>query len=249
MGIEKVIMLSIAICDDEPFCLDKENSIISNYLNECKEKFKVDVFTSPASLLSAVSSNEYDLVMLDVEMPDIDGIEVAHKVHEINDKTQIAFISAYMKYASRGYHVNAFRYILKDEDMEVYIRECLKQILDKQGLNNKIINLKFTIGERNIRVNDIVYLKSEGNYTSFVMFDSTNKEVLKQKKPIKKVTAAMTKYNFVAVNSGESVNLHHVKEVRGSRVVLDNGESLLISLRKYNDFLNAYKMYERVERL
>ena len=131
MGIEKVIMLSIAICDDEPFCLDKENSIISNYLNECKEEFKVDVFTSPASLLSAVSSNEYDLVMLDVEMPDIDGIEVAHKVHEINDKTQIAFISAYMKYASRGYHVNAFRYILKDEDMEVYIRECLDPILDQ----------------------------------------------------------------------------------------------------------------------
>jgi len=239
-------MLRIAICDDEPICLEHERQIIIDYLQECKEECVVDCFTSAQDLLLSRTIKEYDLVMLDVEMPGMGGMEAAGKIHEINSKTLIAFISAYMKYASSGYHVNAFRYILKNDEIDKYIKECLEQILKIYGIDNRTVTFEFSIGERKLKVMNILYIKSQSNYTVFVTNDI---EILKQKRPIKRVTEDMAKYGFVSVNSGESVNLRRVKEVRGNSVILDNDKALHISHRKYNDFINALRLLERGKNL
>ena len=104
-------MLRIAVCDDEHICLENEKRIIENYLSSRNEKAVIDTFISAQELLASASEIQYDLFMLDVEMPGMDGMEVAWKLHEINEKALIVFISAYIKYASHGYRVNAFRYI------------------------------------------------------------------------------------------------------------------------------------------
>ena len=239
-------MLRIAICDDEPICLEHERQIIIDYLQECKEECVVDCFTSAQDLLLSRTIKDCDLVMLDVEMPGMGGIEAAAKVHEINDKALIAFISAYMKYASSGYHVNAIRYILKNDEIDKYIKECLEQILKIYGIDNRTVTFEFSIGERKLKVMNILYIKSQSNYTVFVTNDI---EILKQKRPIKRVTEDMAKYGFVSVNSGESVNLRRVKEVRGNSVILDNDKALHISHRKYNDFINALRLLERGKNL
>ena len=239
-------MLRIAICDDEQICLEHEKRIVIDYLQECKEECVVDGYTSAKDLLLSKTIKDYDLVMLDVEMPGMGGMEAAAKVHEINGKTLIAFISAYMKYASSGYHVNAIRYILKNDEIDKYIKECLEQILKIYGIDNRTVTFEFSIGERELKIMNILYIKSQNNYTVFV---TNGIEILKQKKPIKRVTEAMTKYGFVSVNSGESVNLRRVKEVQGNSVILDNDKELHISHRKYNDFINALRLLERGKKL
>ena len=239
-------MLRIAICGDEPICLEHERQIIIDYLQECKEECVVDCFTSAQHLLLSRTIKEYDLVMLDVEMPGMGGMEAAGKIHEINSKTLIAFISAYMKYASSGYHVNAFRYILKNDEIEIYIKECLEQLLKINGVDNRTITYEFSIGEREIKLKDIKYIKSQNNYTLFVTNDI---EILKLKMPIKKATEAMAIYDIVAINSGESVNLHRIKEMQGYKVVLDDNTELRVSHRKYNEFIYALRLFERGKKL
>ena len=237
-------MLRIAVCDDEPICLENEKRIIENYLSGRNEKAVIDTFISAQELLASASEIQYDLFMLDVEMPGMDGMEVAWKLHEINEKALIVFISAYIKYASHGYRVNAFRYILKDENIEEYIKECLERIVKNIGIDNRKINIEFTIGKRELRVNDIIYIKRQGNYTLFEI-DNNNKEILKQKKPVKKVREIMAQYEFITVSSGVSVNPYHVKDVKDNKVWLDNGQEFSIPYRNYEDFLNAYRLFER----
>ncbi len=237
-------MLRIAVCDDEHICLENEKRIIENYLSGRNEKAVIDTFISARELLASASEIQYDLFMLDVEMPGMDGMEVAWKLHEINEKALIVFISAYIKYASHGYRVNAFRYILKDENIEEYIKECLKRIVKNIGIDNRKINIEFTIGKRELRVNDIIYIKRQGNYTLFEI-DNNNKEILKQKKPVKKVREIMAQYEFITVSSGVSVNPYHVKDVKDNKVWLDNGQEFSIPYRNYEDFLNAYRLFER----
>ena len=237
-------MLRIAICDDEQICLEHEKEIIEKYLNSRNEQSIIDVFTSSQKLLEAAVDIPYDLLMLDVEMPGIDGMEVAWRLHEINEKSLIVFISAYIKYASHGYRVNAFRYILKDENIEEYIKECLERIIKNIGKDNRKISIEFTIGKRELRVNDIICIMRQGNYTLFEI-ENSNKEILKQKKPVKRVREIMAQYEFITVSSGVSVNPYHVKDVKDNKVWLDNGREFTIPYRNYEDFLNAYRLFER----
>lgn len=237
-------MLRIAICDDEQICLEHEKEIIEKYLNSRNEQSIIDVFTSSQKLLEAAVDIPYDLLMLDVEMPGMDGMEVAWKLHEINEKALIVFISAYIKYASHGYRVNAFRYILKDENIEEYIKECLEKIIKNIGIDNRKVSIEFTIGKRELRVNDIFCIKRQGNYTLFEI-DNNCKEVLKQKKPVKKVREIMAQYEFITVSSGVSINPYHIKYVKDNDVWLDNGEKFTIPYRNHVCFMSAYRLFER----
>ncbi len=237
-------MIRIAVSDDNQECLENEKKIIMSYLILHDQDCEIDTYNSGKRLLDSVFKKEYDLIMLDVELQDMNGMDLAQKLHDINENIPIAFISAYMKYAPGGYQVNALRYILKDENLKESMEECLELLLKNLDIDKKTISLEFTIGERTIRVNDILYLKSQKNYTVFVV-SGDNKEELKQKNSIRKVTDMMVKYDFVSVNSGESVNLHHIEKIIGNKIVLDNGRELDIPRRKYDELMNRYKLFKR----
>lgn len=241
-------MLRIAVCDDEPICLENEKRIIENYLSGRNEKAIIDTFTSAQELLVAASEIQYDLFMLDVEMPGINGMEVASRLHEIDEKIPLVFISAYMKYASDGYHVNAFRYILKDENIEIYIAECLERILKNIGIDNRKVVLDFTIGRREIYVNEIVCIKRQRNYTVFVT-TRKDKESLMLKRPAKRVKETMAQYEFISVSSGVSVNPYHITEVIDEKVYMDNGEEFSIPHRNNEYFISAYRLFERGKKI
>lgn len=241
-------MLRIAVCDDEPICLENEKRIIENYLSGRNEKAIIDTFTSAQELLVAASEIQYDLFMLDVEMPGINGMEVASRLHEIDEKIPLVFISAYMKYASDGYHVNAFRYILKDENIEIYIAECLERILKNIGIDNRKVVLDFTVGRREIYVNEIVCIKRQRNYTVFVT-TRKDKESLMLKRPAKRVKETMAQYEFISVSSGVSVNPYHITEVIDEKVYMDNGEEFSIPHRNNENFISAYRLFERGKKI
>ena len=237
-------MIRIAVCDDNLEFLEKEKKIIMTYLIMRDQEYEIDTYDSGKRLLDSLNGKEYDLIMLDVELKDMNGMDLAQKVHDFNDKISVAFVSAFMKYAPGGYQVNALRYILKDEKLKESIEECLELLLKNLDIDKKTISMEFTIGERTVRVNDILYLKSNKNYTVFVM-NCENAEELKQKNSIRKVTDLMAKYDFVSVNSGESVNLHHVDKIRGNKLILDNGKELDIPRRKYDELTNNFKLFMR----
>ena len=236
-------MFRIAICDDETVFLDLEKRIIEEHLNSFDLEFKVDAFSSGRDLLEKEDNGSYDLIMLDVEMPEIDGMTVAGRLREKKVLTPIAFVSAYINYSTDGYHVQAVRYILKNQRIGMYIEECLDHILKVLDLNNRVIDLEFSIGRRRINVNDILYLQSEGNYTNYIMEGSV--EICRRKIPIKRATKDLAHCDFIQISAKESVNLHRVESVGRYSVLLDNGVKLDISQKRYNDVLIAFTLYER----
>jgi len=236
-------MFRIAICDDETVFLDLEKRIIEEHLNSFDLEFKVDDYSSGSELMEKAESISYDLIMLDVEMPGIGGMKVARSLREKKIMTPIAFVSAYINYSTDGYHVQAVRYILKNQRIGMYIEECLDHILKVLDLNNRVIDLEFSIGRRRINVNDILYLQSEGNYTNYIMEGSV--EICRRKIPIKRATKDLAHCDFIQISAKESVNLHRVESVGRYSVLLDNGVKLDISQKRYNDVLIAFTLYER----
>ena len=237
-------MLRIALCDDENVFLNSEKEIVSDYLKQKGLTFRIECFSTGESLLKdRVQLDTFDLVILDVEMTGLDGISVAKTIRENNEKVNIAFLSAYMKYSTVGYRVNAVRYILKDkDDLKEYLHECIDHVLETINQNDRSITLDFTIGKRELKITDIVFLKSSGNYTIFVV-SYESKETYMIRKPLKAMTDIMNAFDFVSVSSKETVNLSHVRSVSRYKASLDTGVDISISQKKYNDAYRAYILY------
>jgi len=234
----------VALCDDETAFLEKEKRMINDYLGRFDLDYKIYAFSSGDELIQEASVTNYDLIMLDVEMPAMDGMEVARRLREKGIMTQIAFISAYVNYSTFGYHVNALRFIVKDNDIRSFIEECIGHVLRTLDITNRLIDVEFTVGKRQIKSNDILYLQNRGNYTYYI-FEPKRNEELCQRIPIKRLTKSMEYCEFVSISAKESVNLYHVKSVMRYKVELDNGECLDVSQKRYNDVKNAFTLFVR----
>ena len=237
-------MIKIALCDDEEKFLKLEMEYIEEYFTDKGMTYSVECFSSGEQLLAdKVQIEMADLIILDVEMKGIDGISVAKSIRQQNDKVSIAFLSAHMNYSTDGYHVRAVRFILKTmDDLKDYLFECLDCVMANMDLIDKEITMDFTIGKRTLKIKDIVYLKSNGNYTGFVL-SNDSKENHIMRNTLKKLTDTMKPFDFIAVSSNETVNLRHITDVSRYQVALDNGEHIQVSQKKYNDVFRAYTLY------
>ena len=237
-------MIKIALCDDEKKFLKLEMKYIEEYFTEKGMPYCVECFSSGEQLLEDKAQIETaDLIILDVEMKGIDGISVAKSIRQQNDKVNIAFLSAHMNYSTDGYHVRAVRFILKTlDDLKDYLFECLDCVMTNMDLFDKEITMDFSIGKRTLKIKDIVYLKTSGNYTAFVL-SNDSKENLIMRNTLKRLTETMKPFDFIAVSSNETVNLRHITDVTRYLVTLDNGEQIQASQKKYNDVFRAYTLY------
>ena len=99
--------MKIAVCDDQQVFIDRLKNLISY------EEAEIYVFNSGDKLL--MSDINFDIILLDIEMPGTDGLSVAAKLYQRNRKTLLLFITSHREYSTKGYEFRAFRYVLKSE--------------------------------------------------------------------------------------------------------------------------------------
>ena len=130
-------MIRIAICDDEDGFLFLEQKVVSAYMKNHDYQYCVDTFSSGIDLLQPNGNIEdFDIIFLDINMNELDGLETAKKIRECGSRAYIVFVTAFVTYALEGYKVDAIRYLLKESDsLEPSIEECLDSIIQKMNYN------------------------------------------------------------------------------------------------------------------
>lgn len=128
-------MFRVAICDDEKDFLFQEKELISNYMQASGYQCEIELFTSGTQLMEKGSDvGRYDIIFLDVNMENLDGIETAKQIRTYTTKPYIVFLTAFVSYALEGYKVDAIRYLLKDDKMlEKELEECIDTIVSKMN--------------------------------------------------------------------------------------------------------------------
>ena len=119
-------MIRVAICDDEPLVLDKMKRFFED------SEIEVYLFSSGQTLLDSTIS--FDIVLLDIQMPEQNGLVIASELYNRNRSTLLIFITNYLEYSLRGYEYRAFRYILKsepDEFIKRNIQDAIKECKNK----------------------------------------------------------------------------------------------------------------------
>lgn len=190
---------------------------------------EIHEFSSGKELLSTFVKGMYEVIILDVEMPDLNGLQTAEKIRQVDQTVILAFLTNYAEFAVQGYEVNAFRYILKsqpdylfNEQLTSIFDECEQRFRTYQ-YSNRNLSFKF-------RLIDILYF--EGHKRKVMIFTSTGE--LEYNGDFSEVCDELMKYNFILVNKGLLVNLEHIQNIRKYDIILSNGRKVPIG-RTYKD--------------
>lgn len=120
--------MRIAVCDDDEREIEHLSELITEYQVSCGASLECHFFHNSIDFLCDVKGGEYDLVLLDVVMPDVSGIKAAQELREKDKNVKIIFISSSPEFAVESYSVDAYHYLLKPIDMD-----ALFPLLDKVG--------------------------------------------------------------------------------------------------------------------
>ena len=229
-------MIKIAICDD--FSNDAE--LLERYCKSCElsDSVKVYIFSNGFDLIKSYEKNKYDIIFLDVEMPNIDGINIGMKIRNIDKQTIIVFATSYPQYAIDAYECEAFHYILKPFSQDK-IFTTLKRAVDKLGIIHKYHKIKIKNKTIQIPISDIYYIEYCRKHINYHLQNN----VIVTTGKFSDVINELQKYGFYQVHQGFAVNLQKIKDIDKFTIILVNLEKVPISVRKKSEVLLAYAKY------
>lgn len=211
-------MLTIAVCDDDFYFANKLEKTL--HILMCDKVSRIDVFINPEKLLK--SDIVYDYIFLDIDMPQLNGIEVAKRFN--SDETSVVFVSNKESYVFDAYNsTDAFGFIRKShlkEDLESIFSRLNKNINKKAVLRLKsgsnVIKIKYSnIIYLEKLVNNVVIHTIDGDYTERNSLTSLESEFLGR--------------GFVRAHVGYIVNLEYIKTIDSNEITLQNLKKIPMS--------------------
>lgn len=227
--------MKIAICDDNQLDINDERALISEVLQELHITYEISEYTNPLDLIN--SDNSFDIIFLDVEMFETNGLKVAQAIRNKNRRCLIFFVTNYENYLDAAFDEFAFRF---------WVKPINKQRL-KQGIESAVrriesfyrsIEVNIDRKKTNIEVSKIVYACADSKKTRLV---TTEGEYILSE-PFKVIRDMIDSYFFYEPHASYYVNLNYVKTYNHTTVVCRSGNKeyeIYMSRRKYADF-NKY---------
>lgn len=210
-------MKCIAI-DDEPLALD----IISNYCENIPDVTLLQTFTSAPKGLDYAKKMNVDVVFLDINMPEITGLQLADMLH---DKVQIVFVTAYEEHALDGFELSATDYLLKPVSFPRFykaIQKCLEktnvfEISEPQEIINPAIIVKVDRKLIRIHVDDIHFIQSLGDYIT-IRFGDNQKVVTRDS--LKRLAKTLEPYKFIRVHRSYLVSARKITSINQGSITV-----------------------------
>lgn len=155
------IMLKIAICDDETIFLEEAFECCKRYFDKKDIECEISVYSEGNELLN---SDAYDIVLLDVEMPDINGIDIKNYIEKQRQNTRIVFISGYPEAMPDAFGDNVSGFLVKPLDKAKFEKK-MDEVLDKIMRDNRFILCDTGEETARVYIKDILFIKAEGRYS------------------------------------------------------------------------------------
>ncbi len=160
------MLMRIAICDD----VKEDRKSTFDALNSVIKNFSADEFESGKELVKSHAIFPYDLIILDILMPEINGIETASLIRQTDSHTPIVFVSSSEEFGVASYRVLAFDYLLKPVNPAL-VKECMVRLLSKQK-KKEYVTVMYRSTETKILLSNIEYLESNLRKVIFVLSEN-----------------------------------------------------------------------------
>ena len=209
--------VNFAICDDSVVDSNYVKELVIQWANDKKYQVNIDIFSSAeAFIFHYVENKEYDVLLLDIEMGNMDGVTLARQIRKSNKSVQIVFITGYSDYIAEGYDVEALHYLMKPLKKEK-LYDVLDRAVNKMMQNEKHLVLNTFDEMIRIPLHEIIYIDVDRNYVTV----HSNKDYT-----VKKTLAEIEKEideRFFRIGRSAIVNLKYISRVTKTDVYLNNG--------------------------
>lgn len=226
------MLYRIAICDDiKEFALVLEEKI-KFFFDRKGIPVLIDYYESGFTMLRALENHRYEIVFLDMEMPDLNGIETGEAIRKFNKEVKIIYVTAHPGYALDSYKVHAFDYLLKPVEqnkMNQSLEELLHN-LEKDKEEVKTVSFLEHRIMKTIGMKQILFLEKE---KSHVRIHCENESYLTTEN-LSEVLAKLDNELFIQTHQGYAVSLDRIHSIQRDQAILQDGRAIPIG-RKYRE--------------
>lgn len=219
-------MLHIAICEDELHTLAELKEKVSDFINTRGISAEIACYTSGEQLLLA--EKNHDLILMDIYLPGISGMDSAKKIREYDEECAIVFITSSKEDVYDAFDVNASHFLVKPVEDSLLFRvleKAIKQI-EKDENNWLLLTKKQTV--RKILFKDILYCEAIGHDILFVLNNGAMEPYTYSLAELKNKVDD----RFFQCHRSYLLNLAYVTAIENDAAIMTNGDSVLISRRK-----------------
>lgn len=239
-------MLTFAVCDDNPrfaqalskriklFC-DKE-------LPERIEYTMLPTFGSGLDVLEHLRSKSFNVLFLDIDMPEMNGFTLAEKLCKTHPEIIIIFVSAYEDFVYSSFEYSPFRFLRKAH-LRQELDPTLQKVINKLVLDNETMSFITTDGEQIIRINDITFFEGDKNY---FLIHTTSGRIYRCRGTMENIEKRIQNYDFFRVHAAFIVNEEQIESYSNEGFIkMKNGKRIDISKRRMPDFRQSYMQFIR----
>lgn len=235
-------MVKIAICDDDKTMLDFVSKNVDNLFAQNEIKHTIVHFLSGKKFLEAHKSDPFDVIFLDIVMPDINGFDIAEKIRSVSENTYIIFVTTEDTLVYDSFSFQPFDFIPKYHNQttdyfEAKLNSVIQRLADK--LNKfKEISLIQPYGETlNVVCSDIILIKSSGNY---VEYNIRNRENVRVRAKLDDVEKELEQSIFLRLHKSYIVNMDFISTINYAHLLVTLKDGTIVTISK------AYKKAVKV---
>ena len=221
----------IGICDDEMVSVQQIEKIVTDYLERIKKESQILLFQSGKELLEYIEN--LNILFLDIEMPEMDGIEVGKIISKRNKDCKIIMATSRVERFKEAFKIEAFRFVTKPFG-EREIEEALQDTFDTMiGMNN----IEFYENRilHKIQQKDIEYIKT---YGSFIEVKVGNR-ILRKEISLSKLEELLDREIFYRINREVVVNMFHIDNYKNDIINVET-QTFKVARRRKKEFEKAF---------
>lgn len=225
----------IAVCDDEPSQLESISSLVADWSLSCGQPCQIRQFPSAQAFLFAYEENSaFDILLLDVEMEGMSGIQLARQLRAARSRAEIVFITSHFEFIGEGYEVDALHYLVKPVS-----RDKLFSVLSRAAwrLSVEPPHIIISCDGETVKLYeaDILYVES---FLHYISIHTVSREY-RIKEGISSFAAKLGD-DFYRVHRSYLVSLKHITRISRTSVRLEDGTELPVARGKYDDINLAF---------
>lgn len=230
-------MIRIAIVEDEKMYEKQLKDFLYQYEKERKETFEITCFADGDEIVENYRA-QFDIILMDIQMPFMDGMTTAEAIREVDTEVIIIFITNLRQYAIRGYAVDALDYVVKPISYFAFSERLNRAVRRLKNRTEHSSIVKIRGGIARIDVADLYYVESRDH----TMIYHTAEKNIEASGTMKDAENMLIEFHFCRGNKGYLINLAHVDAIQNDYAVV-RGEKLLLSRARKTAFMEELTNY------